>query len=103
MQQTHSPTELALLNHWQRGFPLVDAPFATIAAQEGMPPAQVLATYAQLQQRGSLSRIGAVFAPGAGGASLLAAMAVPPQQLEAVPPSSPALPGSITTTSASTG
>ena len=84
MQHPHSPTELALLNHWQRGFPLVDAPFATIAAQEGMPPAQVLATYAQLQQRGSLSRIGAVFAPGAGGASLLAAMAVPPQQLEAV-------------------
>ena len=84
MQHPHSPTELALLNHWQRGFPLVVAPFATIAAQEGMPPAQVLATYAQLQQRGSLSRIGAVFAPGAGGASLLAAMAVPPQQLEAV-------------------
>ena len=77
MQHPHSPTELALLNHWQRGFPLVVAPFATIAAQEGMPPAQVLATYAQLQQRGSLSRIGAVFAPGAGGASLLAAMAVP--------------------------
>lgn len=84
MQQAHSPTELALLNHWQRDFPLVDTPFAAIAQQEQLPTAQVLTTYAQLQQRGSLSRIGAVFAPGAGGASLLAAMAVPPQQLEAV-------------------
>ena len=84
MQQAHSPTELALLNHWQRDFPLVDAPFAAIAQQEQLPTAQVLATYAQLQARGSLSRIGAVFAPGAGGASLLAAMAVPPERLEAV-------------------
>ena len=47
MQHPHSPTELALLNHWQRGFPLVDAPFAAIAQQEQLPTAQVLASYAQ--------------------------------------------------------
>lgn len=84
MQQPHSPTELALLNHWQRGFPLCAAPFAAIARAQQLSATQVLAHYGQLQKRGSLSRIGAVFAPGAGGASLLAAMAVPPQRLEAV-------------------
>lgn len=84
MQHPHSPTELALLNHWQRGFPLCAAPFAAIARARQLSVAQVLAHYDQLQKRGSLSRIGAVFAPGAGGASLLAAMAVPPERLEAV-------------------
>ncbi len=84
MQHPHSPTELALLNHWQRGFPLCATPFAAIARAEQLSVAQVLAHYGQLQKRGSLSRIGAVFAPGAGGASLLAAMAVPPERLEAV-------------------
>lgn len=44
----------------------------------------MLSHYRHLQRQGSLSRIGAVFAPGAGGASLLAAMAVPPERLEAV-------------------
>lgn len=76
--------DLALLNNWQRGFPLVRQPFATIAAELGLDSSQVLAAYARLQAGGSISRIGAVFAPGAGGASLLAAMAVPPARLEAV-------------------
>ena len=70
--------ELALLNPWQRGFPLVRAPFLQIAAQAGMDEDAVLAGYAQLQASGALSRIGGVFAGHAGGAALLAAMAVPP-------------------------
>ena len=76
--------DLALLNPWQRGFPLLPEPFAAIGAPLGMGAAEVLAHYARLQREGTLSRIGAVFAPGAGGASLLAAMAVPPERLEAV-------------------
>ncbi len=79
-----SPPTLALLNHWQRGFPLVEHPFAAIAQAENLAPAQVLATYTDLQSQGFFSRIGAVFAPGAGGASLLAAMQVPPARLDAV-------------------
>ena len=76
--------ELALLNPWQRGFPLVRAPFQQIAQQAGMEVDAVLAGYAQLRASGALSRIGGVFAGHAGGAALLAAMAVPPERLQAV-------------------
>lgn len=82
MSTAHS--DLALLNPWQRDFPLVRAPFAAIASALGRTPEQVLTDYARLHAGGSLSRIGAVFAPGAGGASLLAAMAVPAARLEQV-------------------
>ncbi len=75
---------LSLLNPWQRGFPLLREPFDAIAEQAGMEVDDVLAGYAQLQASGALSRIGGVFAGNAGGAALLAAMAVPPERLEAV-------------------
>lgn len=76
--------DLALLNPWQRDFPLCRTPFTTIGQRLGLSAEAVLAHYQQLQRSGALSRIGAVFAPGAGGASLLAAMAVPPERLDAV-------------------
>ena len=85
--------ELALLNPWQRGFPLVRAPFQHIADQAGMAQDAVLAGYAQLQASGALSRIGGVFAGHAGGAALLAAMAVPPARLQAVAAQVSAHPG----------
>ena len=84
MHKPHSALELTLLNHWQRGFPLDREPFAAIGRCVGVDASAVLAHYARLQDQGSFSRIGAVFAPGAGGASLLAAMAVPPDRLERV-------------------
>jgi DNA-binding Lrp family transcriptional regulator len=80
----HSDLRLALLNPWQRGFPLVREPFAHIAGTLGMSADEVLAGYARLQSDGALSRIGGVFAGNAGGAALLAAMAVPPERLDAV-------------------
>ena len=80
----HKDLDLALLNPWQRDFPLQREPFAVIGQRLGLDVAQVLEHYTRLQRQGSLSRIGAVFAPGAGGASLLAAMAVPPDRLNAV-------------------
>ena len=75
---------LQLLSNWQHDFPLVPAPFAHIAGPHGLSEAQVLAHYRQAQADGALSRIGGVFTPAAGGDSLLAAMAVPPAQLDAV-------------------
>lgn len=75
---------LALLNVWQRGFPLCDEPFAAVGATLGLSGLQVLQAYRQCAREGVLSRIGAVFAPGSGGASTLAAMAVPTERLEAV-------------------
>lgn len=85
--------ELALLNPWQRGFPLVRAPFQQIADKAGMHVDAVLAGYAQLQASGALSRIGGVFAGHAGGAALLAAMAVPPARLAQVAAQVSAHPG----------
>jgi len=78
------PLVLALLNPWQRGFPLVRAPFAQIGATAHLSETQVIDGYRHLQAAGALSRIGGVFAGGAGGAALLAAMAVPPARLAEV-------------------
>ncbi|MBU6466443.1 MAG: Lrp/AsnC family transcriptional regulator [Burkholderiales bacterium] len=81
---TADPLVLALLNPWQRGFPLVRAPFAQIGAAAHLSETQVIEGYRRLQETGALSRIGGVFSGGAGGAALLAAMAVPPARLPEV-------------------
>ncbi|NML15237.1 siroheme decarboxylase subunit beta [Azohydromonas caseinilytica] len=77
-------TALRLLNDWQHGFPLLPRPFEALGAEVGCDGAEVLRQYRALRAEGSLSRIGGVFAAGAGGAAALCAYAVPPQQLEAV-------------------
>ena len=84
---------LALLNPWQHGFPLVQEPFVQIAQALNLSVDDVLKGYADLQREGSLSRIGGVFGPGAGGAALLAAMAVPAQRLQGVADTVSAHPG----------
>ena len=81
---TPAADDLAFVNGWQRQFPLCETPFATLAQAQGCSQEQVLAMCRRLQANGLLGRIGAVFAPGAGGASTLAAMAVLPERLEAV-------------------
>lgn len=79
-----------LLNRWQQRFPLQRRPFAALAEALGLADshgageAQVLARLRLLQQRGSLSRIGGIWAPGAAGSALLCAMAVPADRLEPV-------------------
>lgn len=84
---------LDLLNRWQHGFPRVDQPFAQIAQALGSDEAGVIAGFETARADGSLSRIGGVWAAGAGGAALLVAMAVPLQRLEAVAAQVDALPG----------
>lgn len=76
--------EFRLLNEFQHDFPLEPAPFAALARQLDSDEATVLATLRRLQESGVISRIGAVFAPRSVGASTLAALAVPPERLEAV-------------------
>jgi len=84
MTPTRDALRHRLLNDWQRAFPLVAAPFAQIAAALGCSEATVLEELQQLHHAGSLSRIGGVFAAGAGGAGVLAALAVPRAQLDGV-------------------
>jgi siroheme decarboxylase len=73
-----------LLNEFQRDFPLVERPFAVIAARLGAGEAEVMARYGRLLREGAISRIGVVFRPNAAGASTLAALAAPASRLEQI-------------------
>ena len=76
--------EFRLLNEFQRDFPLCPAPFAELAVRLGVGEKVVLSGLEKLRREGKISRVGAVFAPKRIGASTLAAMAVPSEQLAAV-------------------
>ncbi|QCB46226.1 Lrp/AsnC family transcriptional regulator [Hydrogenophaga sp. PAMC20947] len=76
--------DLALLNGWQHGFPLVREPFAVLGERLDLCEQAVLDACDRLQRAGAISRIGGVFSPGAGGAGLLAAMAVPQARMAEV-------------------
>ena len=73
-----------LVNAWQRDFPLAPRPFAEIAVRCGSDEDSVLRCFENLKANGAIDRIGPVFRPNTVGASCLAAMAVPPGQLEPV-------------------
>ena len=79
-----SALEKCLLNEYQRNFPLCASPFAVIADQQGVTEEEVIETLGSLQQRGLISRIGPVFAPQRAGASTLAALSVPDEELQRV-------------------
>lgn len=74
----------SLLNDFQRDFPLVPRPFEVLARRVGSPVQEVMHAFAQLFAAGLVSRIGAILAPNAFGASTLAALAVPRHRLDAV-------------------
>jgi siroheme decarboxylase len=76
--------DIALLDRWQRDFPLVAQPFARIAESEGVDEAELLDRLRGLAASGVLSRVGAVVRPHSAGWSTLAAIAVPPERLDAV-------------------
>lgn len=80
----YSELEQRLLNDFQHGLPLSPTPFADIAEQLGVTEDVVLKHLEELQQRGVISRVGAVFRPNRVGVSTLAAMAVPAAELESV-------------------
>jgi DNA-binding Lrp family transcriptional regulator len=73
-----------LLNDFQHGFPLSPKPYADMAKQLGVSEDDVIATLARLRKEGAVSRVGAVVRPNTVGVSTLAAMAVPPAELERV-------------------
>jgi len=73
-----------LIDAFQRDFPMVPRPYAEIGERLGVDEDAVIAALAGLKDAGALSRVGAVFKPGAVGHSTLAAMAVPAERLEEV-------------------
>jgi DNA-binding Lrp family transcriptional regulator len=76
--------ERRLLNEFQRDFPLVERPFVALADRLDTTEQWVLATLARRLEDGGVSRVGAIFRPGAIGVSTLAAMAVPEARLPTV-------------------
>lgn len=94
MNLSDRPTlDQALLNDWQRDFPLSARPFADIAERCRSDEATVLASYHRLCREGSISRIGGVWGTGAGGAAMLCALSVPRAQLADVAARVNAIPG----------
>lgn len=91
--QSLSPLETDLLNRYQRDLPLQPRPYAAMAEALGISEDEVLAMLADLQHRGILGRIGATLRPNSAGASTLAALAVPPDRLDAVAGHVSACPG----------
>jgi len=73
-----------LLNDFQREFPLNPEPFERIARELDISTGNLLDYLRELQVSGVVSRVGPVFRPNTIGASTLAAMAVPPSQLDQV-------------------
>lgn len=92
-QAAQAALDMALLNDWQRDFPLVPRPFDVIAARYDVRVESVQDAYRQLQQRGALSRIGGVFGVGAGGSAMLCAFAVPLDRMNEVAAIVSACPG----------
>lgn len=73
-----------LLDGYQRGFPLVERPFAAIGEVLGVEEGAVIAAIEHLLIEGIVGRVGAVVEPGRAGASTLAALAAPPTEIEAI-------------------
>ncbi len=83
MQYPTASPHMPLLDAWQRDFPLESRPFARMAAAHGLDEAALLALLQQALDQKLLSRVGGIFAPNTVGASTLAAVTVPPGQIEA--------------------
>lgn len=84
MFEALDPTDLCLLDEFQRALPLVPRPFAAIGAQLGLDEGQVIARLAAMQAAGRVARVGATVRPNTAGASTLAALAVPDGRMDRV-------------------
>ena len=72
-----------LITHFQHNFPLTENPYAAMAAELGVNEAEVIGALKAMRDSGVITRVGPVFNHRRVGASLLAAMAVPEDELEA--------------------
>lgn len=79
-----NPTERALLNNYQRNFPLTPRPYLAIARELGCDESMVVTLLKRFIRTGVISRIGPVFRPNTVGVSTLAAMTVPAARLQQV-------------------
>ena len=79
-----SSLDFALVNDWQRDFPLLPRPYAELARRLGRAETEIIERLQGLSASGAISRIGAIFRPHALGWSTLAAVSAPEHRIEAV-------------------
>ena len=80
-----TPEDARLIDRLHGGFPLVDRPFAAVGAELGWSEERVIERLHQLLAQGVLTRFGPLFQiERAGGQFVLAAMAVPDDDFDAV-------------------
>lgn len=85
MSPISDPTERAIVNGLQGGFPVAPHPFRIAGAALGLSEGETLEGVRELVASGRLSRFGPLWnAEGLGGGVCLAAMAVPAERFEAV-------------------
>lgn len=75
---------LVVADAWQRGLPLVSQPFRQIGEHHDLTEREVIDGLARLKALGILGRVGAVARPHAAGASTLAALSCPPDEIDRV-------------------
>ncbi len=79
-----TPSQVQMIENWQRHFPLTPEPFARIGKILGIAEHEVIHNLRDLKNRGILSRVGATVRPNTAGASTLAALSAPKQNLEVI-------------------
>ncbi|MFB9151226.1 siroheme decarboxylase subunit beta [Roseovarius ramblicola] len=84
MHRFADPIDRALLDDWQRDFPVAARPFAALAQHLGTTEADVIARLRARQAAGQITRVGATVAPNTIAASTLAAVAAPEGRVEQV-------------------
>lgn len=79
------PTDTAIINALQGGFPISERPFREAAHAIGLTENELIEHLSHLKETGALTRFGPMFnADRMGGAFCLAAMAVPEERLNEV-------------------
>ncbi|WP_435230490.1 Lrp/AsnC family transcriptional regulator [Pseudopelagicola sp. nBUS_20] len=84
MEILDDPVDRLLLDNWQRDFPIIERPFAELAADLETDEQDVLRRLNWMLKSGQITRVGATCSPNTVSASTLAAMAVPPEQIDEV-------------------
>lgn len=83
--RVYDPTERAIINGLQGGFPLTERPFRAAGAALGLSEGELIDGIERLLESGKLSRFGPLWnAERLGGEVCLAAMAVPPERFDVV-------------------
>lgn len=78
------PVDRALLDDWQRDFPITSRPFNTLAETLGQSEQSVVERLQRMQSAGRITRVGATCAPNTISASTLAAVAAPIEQVDEI-------------------